>query len=255
MSTDPVPPFSTTLFLLIALLLALAVLSQSLTKYTTAYLSAPTEIRTFEDCAEFCIKENETYGADIEKIPRREDKSRLERLLHEIQRCGDDLREELNGILDKDEGGEGGETRLSTSARLLWASKRGRLEEHVRRLDLLRMRFLVVYMGLVAAKMSGGGEARAPMGATKDPETFGHGAMPVKADRRPSLSHALSEQITKKQPPRRLVTQAMGHNNSADGNAMGGWGSVMRELQMSPKMHKRHASIEAGMMNGMTKLP
>src|SRR5438045_9445380 len=92
-------PFATTLFLSVALLLALAVLSQTLTKYTTAYLLAPMETRTFEDCAEFCIQENETYGADIEKIQRLEDKLRLDRLLQEIKRCDEDLREELNEMI------------------------------------------------------------------------------------------------------------------------------------------------------------
>lgn len=243
-------PLTTTLFLTTALLLALAVLSQTLTTYTSAYLSAPTEINTFIDCADFSIQENEQYDVDIAKISRLEDKMRLGRLLREIQRCGDDLREELNRLLVDESG-----TRLRTSARLLWASKRSQLEERVRRLDLLRMRFLVVYMGLVASKAgSSAGETHANAAhnsAMRDPEKTGMGTSATAVPRmalRPSLPHALTEGITKKQPPlRRLATQAMGHNDSVEGGHRMGWAGVVQELQRSPLMHKRHASIETAM--------
>ena len=229
---------TTTLLLFTALLLSLSILSQTLSSYTTAYLSAPTEITTFIDCADFSIQENESYEIDIAKISRLEDKMRLGRLLREIQRCGDDLREELNRLLIDESG-----TRLRISARLLWASKRGRLEERVRRLDLLRMRFLVVYMGLVAAKAS---EGNAANGGARDPEKMGAAA--PKMALRPVLPHALTESITKKQPPlRRLATQAMGHNDSVEGGQRKGWAGVVQELQRSPLMHKRHASIETAM--------
>src|ERR1700710_943331 len=140
-------PLLTILLLLTACLVSVFVLGQIATTYTTAYLAAPSEITTFIDAVDFSIQENESYDRDVGKVTKLEDKLRMGRLLREIQKCGDDLREDLNGLLI-DEGG----TRLRSSTRLLWAAKRKRLEERMRRLDLLRMRFLVVYMGLIAAK-------------------------------------------------------------------------------------------------------
>lgn len=223
-------PLVTVLLLLTACLVSVFVLAQIATTYTTAYLAAPSEITTFIDTVDFSIQENESYDRDVAKVTRLEDKLRMGRLLREIQKCGDDLREDLNGLLI-DEGG----TRLRSSTRLLWAAKRKRLEERMRRLDLLRMRFLVVYMGLIAAK---GTAEQAP---AKDPEKSYH---TPKMQIRPSLPHALSEGITRKPPLRRLTTQAMGHNDHVGGTQKLGWAGVVAELQNSPLMHKRHASIE-----------
>lgn len=233
------------LVLVTALLLAVAVLSQILSSYTSAYFSAPSEITTFVDAADFSIQENESYDRDIQKVQRLEDKMRLGRLLREIQRCGDDLREELNRLLIDESG-----TRLRSSARLLWAGKRSRLEDRVRRLDLLRMRFLVVYMGLVASKSA----TLDPSG--KDPEKVLAERNSPKMASRPSLPHALTESITKKPPPlRRLTTQAMGHNDSVSGGQRQGWVGVIQELQRSPVMHKRHASIERSIGTTMARPP
>jgi len=182
---------------------------------------------------DFSIQENESYDRDVAKVQKLEDKLRMGRLLREIQKCGDDLREDLNGLLI-DEGG----TRLRSSTRLLWAAKRRRLEERVRRLDLLRMRFLVVYMGLIAAKTAATEHAPA-----RDPEKSHTPNMAM----RPSLPHALTEGIIRKPPLRRLATQAMGHNDHVGGVQKQGWAGVVAELQRSPLMHKRHASIETSM--------
>jgi hypothetical protein len=200
--------------------------------YTSAYLAAPNEITTFIDAVDFSIQENESYDRDVAKVQRLEDKLRMGKLLREIQKCGDDLREDLNSLLIE----EGG-TRLRSSTRLLWATKRKRLEESVRRLDLLRMRFLVVYMGLVAAR------GTSEHGPAKDPEKHHTQKMPV----RPSLPHALTEGITRKPPLRRLTTQAMGHGDNVGSPQRQGWAGVVAELQNSPLMHKRHASIETSM--------
>lgn len=165
------------------------------------------------------------------KVQRLEDKLRLGKLLREIQKCGDDLREDLNGLLI-----DGSATRMRSSTRIFWAAKKGRLEERVRRLDMLRMRFLVVYMGLVAAKTS---ENNTP---TKDPEKQQH---IFRTPTRPNIQHALTEAIARNHPPlRRLTTQAMGHNEHAGVVQKLGWAGVVAELQNSPRMHKRHASIE-----------
>jgi len=166
-------------------------------------------------------------------VTRLEDKLRLGRLLREIQKCGDDLREDLNKLLIDDGG-----TRLRSSTRIFWAAKRKRLEERMRRLDLLRMRFLVVYMGLIAAKST------ADPAPVKDPEKQYH---TPKMQLRPSLPQAMTEAIIRKPPLRRLTTQAIGHNDHVGGHQKMGWAGVVAELRNSPLMHKRHASIETSM--------
>ncbi|OBT85204.1 hypothetical protein VE02_05671 [Pseudogymnoascus sp. 03VT05] len=229
-------PLTALTLILAALALSILVIAQTTTSYTSAYLSAPLELPTFLDAADFSIQENESYDRDIARVPRLEDKIRLNRLLREIQKCGDDLREDLNRLLI----GESG-TRLRASARLLWASNRLQLEQRVRRLDLLRTRFLVLYMGLLA---QGSVVPDKPV-VEKSPER----SVPKMA-LRPHLHHALTEGIVRKPPLRRLTTQAMGHSNTQIGGAQKmGWASVVNELQMSPLMHKRHASIDAAMAN------
>ena len=234
-------PILTILLLLTACLVSVFVLGQIATTYTTAYLAAPSEITTFIDAVDFSIQENESYDRDVAKVTRLEDKLNMGRLLREIQKCSDDLREDLNRLLI-DEGG----TTLRSSQRLLWAAKRTRLEERVRRLDLLRMRFLVVYMGLIAAKSTM--ETAPTREKDRDPEKS---AAP-KMQMRPSLPLALSEGIIRKPPLRRLTTQAMGHNDHVGGAQKAGWAGVVAELQRSPLMHKRHASIETSMANPRT---
>lgn len=224
-------PLLTILLLLTACLVSIFVLVQIATVYTTAYLAAPHEITTFVDAVDFSIQENESYDRDVAKVQKLEDKLRMGKLLREIQKCGDDLREDLNGLLIDESG-----TRLRSSTRLLWAAKRKRLEERVRRMDLLRMRFLVLYMGLIAAKSS----EHTP---TRDPEKHHVPRMAL----RPNLPHALTDSITKKPPLRRLTTQTMGHNDNSGGVQKLGWAGVVAELQSSPLMHKRHASIETSM--------
>lgn len=228
-------PLITIILLLTACLLALLVVTQIASTYANAYFAAQSEILTFVDAVDYSIQENESYDKDVAKVTRLEDKLRLGKLLREIQKCGDDLREDLNSLVI-DEGG----TRLRSSTRLLWANKRKRLEERMRRLDLLRMRFLVVYMGLVAAK---GTTETTPV---KDPEKSPH---TPRMQMRPALGHALTESITRKPPLRRLTTQAMGHNDHSNGPQKMGWAGVVAELQRSPLMHKRHASIETSMAN------
>jgi hypothetical protein len=231
-------PLLTILLLLTACLVSIFIILQVATTYTSAYLAAPNEVTTFIDAVDFSIQENESYDRDVAKVQRLEDKLRMGKLLREIQKCGDDLREDLNKLLI-DEGG----TRLKTRPRLLWGSMRNRLEERVRRLDLLRMRFLVVYMGLVAAK--GTTEDRVPIG--RDPEKQALARMGMHP--RPSLPLGLTEGIARKPPLRRLTTQAMGHNEHVTSPQRQGWAGVVAELQNSPLMHKRHASIERDMAN------
>ncbi|OLN85930.1 hypothetical protein CCHL11_05386 [Colletotrichum chlorophyti] len=234
----------TFVLVLAALLLSLVVLSQTLATYITAYRVAPNEIASIIDAVDFSVEENESYDRDVAKVQRLEDKLRLGRLLREIQKGGDDLREEINSqLLSNDT------TTLRIGARLLWASKRRNLEERVRRLDLVRMRFLVVFMGVVAERASATAERQAaamplprdPEKAPSSPATFSPPMSPLNA----SLTRALTEEIREKPPPlRRLTTQAIGHReNTLPGHKLG-WAGVVQELQKSPKMHKRRSSIE-----------
>ncbi|KAH8600995.1 hypothetical protein B0O99DRAFT_493795, partial [Bisporella sp. PMI_857] len=223
----------TIILLLTACCVSLCVLGSVAVTYAFAASAAPSEVTMFLEAVDFSIQENESYDRDIAKITRLEDKLRMARLLGEIQRCTDSLREDLNEIMIDE-----GDTRLRSWPRIFWAYKRKRLEERTRRLDLLRTRFLVFYMGLIAAKST------AEQAPTKDPEKQHH---TPKMQLRPSLPHALTEGITKKPPLRRLTTQAMGHNDHVGGIQKMGWAGVVAELQNSPLMHKRHASIETSM--------
>ncbi|KAL3422505.1 hypothetical protein PVAG01_06661 [Phlyctema vagabunda] len=230
-------PLIVVLLLFTACCVSAFVVAPIASTYIRAYLAAPIEITTFVDAVDCSIQENESYDRDVAKVQKLEDKLRMGKLLREIQKCGDDLREDLNGLLIDENG-----TRLRSSTRLLWAAKRTRLEERVRRLDMLRMRFLVVYMGLVAANSTKPEQVPA-----KDPEKSQHQPLTPKISVRPTLPHGLTEGILKRPPLRRLTTQAMGHNDHSGGIQKHGWAGVVAELQRSPLMHKRHASLEQSM--------
>jgi hypothetical protein len=230
------------ILVLTALLLSFVVLAQVASTYSAAYINAPREIVTFLDTVDFSIRENEDYDRDIAKVQRLEDKIRLGTLLREIQKGGDDLREELNALLFS----EGGTT-LKKSARLLWASKRAQLEDRVRRLDMLRMRFLVIYMGVLAATIEKPTPAPPPPAPPlpTDPEKISAAAFTTPT--KPFLTKSLTDSITKRPPLRRLTTQAIGHQDTVTRPHKKGWAGVVEELQKSPRMQARHASIEQAM--------
>ncbi|GKT50371.1 uncharacterized protein ColSpa_10552 [Colletotrichum spaethianum] len=232
----------TIVLILTALILSFVVLSQILTTYITAYRVAPNEIISFIDAVDFSVEENESYDRDVAKVQRLEDKLRLGRLLREIQKGGDDLREDISSLLLSDD-----TTALRMSARLLWASKRRDLEERVRRLDLVRMRFLVVYMGMVAERATATAERQVPVTTPqRDPEKtpVSPSFTPPMTALNASLTRALTEEIRERPPLRRLTTQAIGHReNTGTGHKLG-WAGVVQELQKSPRMHKRRSSIE-----------
>ncbi|KJZ78275.1 hypothetical protein HIM_02313 [Hirsutella minnesotensis 3608] len=230
----------TIVLVLTSLILSLLVAAQVLVTYWSAYRAAPHDIVTFIDTADFSIQENESHDRDVAKVPRLEDKLRLGRLLREIQRGGDDLREDLNRLLVQED-----TTTLKTSARLLWASRRPELEDRVRRLDLLRMRFLVVYMGIITASADKQPLAPPPPppSVTHDPEKLSALTLPSKA----TLHKSLTESFIKRPPLRRLTTQAIGHQENVTTPHRKGWAGVVEELQTSPRMQRRHASIEQAM--------
>lgn len=248
----------TIILILIAVVLSLIVLVQIISSYTAAYQAAPLEIATFVDTADFSVQENESYDRDVAKVQRLDDKIRLTRLLREIQKTGDDLREDINGVVLEED-----TTKLRTAARLLWASKRARLEDRVRRLDMLRMRFLVVYMGVVAShtnttstniyeKPSQRPPPPPPLPTSPDLEK-----PPVfKTPTRPAHLQGLMEGIANRPPLRSLTTQALiNHSEPLPKPNRKGWAGVVQELQTSPKMHQRHASIERAMSKSYSRSP
>ncbi|ROV96267.1 hypothetical protein VMCG_07697 [Cytospora schulzeri] len=266
MATRPATDTQWTLVLaLTALFLSAVVTAQILSAYAKAYMSAPAEVYTFVDAADSSVQENESYDRDVSRVRRLEDKLRLGRLLREIQKCGDDLREELSGVLMSDEDdGEGGDDvvmcgdlkdyRLTTTARVLWASKRRGLEDKVRRLDMLRMRFLVVYLGIVSnanaadndgkksadKKGSSSAAAKGGGGGEKFPTLFEGNCPPP-----PQMPPWLAEGINKKKPVARRLSRAIGHSDEkVEAGPRRGWAGVMMELQMSPLLHRRRASVE-----------
>lgn len=232
-------------FILAALLLSLLTMGQVVASHYYAYTSAPIEVQTFLDAANSSIAENESFDHDIMRL-QTSDRPRLIKLLDSIQKCGDDLREDLNHLTI-----DGSNTKLKTPSMLLWKTHRERLEARLRRLDLLRMRFLTLQMGLIASSSNSSpshhdkaAERRAPPGQFAKPG-------------RPAIipQHALAEAIKKvgekaaeKKPstPQRSMSAARtGHNMTdiAKGPQFS-MASVISELQSSPKLHMRRASIE-----------
>ncbi|KAI1466110.1 uncharacterized protein F4812DRAFT_97405 [Daldinia caldariorum] len=263
MLDPPSSPLLWTLLLLVTALCLALLLVVAYTSYTTAYLAAPHEITTFLEAVDSSIQENEGYDGDIAKVQKLEDKLRLGRLLSEIRKSGDDLREELDRLVLT----EGSRT-LRPGARFLWAGHRRQLEERVRRLDMLRMRFLVVYMGIVAAT-AGDRAKQAERTTPKDPEKaalhFQH-QMPT----RPFLPKGLVDSIKQRPALKKLTTQTTAtteqHKDNETPHQLShhashqtphrtphkpppqiNWMGVVQELQRSPLMHRRHASIEMAM--------
>jgi hypothetical protein len=224
---------------LTALLLSLAVLAQVVGRYARAYLDAPSEVSAFLDAVDSSIAENESYDRDIAKVQRLEDKLRLGRLLRDIQRGGDALREELNSLVVGED-----DPRLRNSARVLWATHRPGLEEKVRRLDLLRMRFLVVHMGIIAGAATEAAAAAKKDITPRDPEK----SADLPPTPRPGgLPKGLADSIKSRPPLRRITIHTIGHQENVEGSHRKGWAGVVRELQKSPLLRERHASIEMAM--------
>lgn len=231
-----------------AIFLSVVVILQILSSYGKASIAAPAEILTFIDAVDSSVEENESYDRYVSRVQRLDDKLRLGRLLREIQRGGDDLREELNCLLMSESGDLASDVyndlrdlRLRATARLLWASKRKGLEDKVRRLDMLRMRFLVAYMGLVSA-------GRVKKSSMKDSEKTV--AFPSEIAARPPPPPpplpplSLGMGVKKKSSRRRLSrAAALGRGETIERTRKQDWAGVIRELQLSPLLQKRHANI------------
>lgn len=226
---------------LTALLLSLAVVAQVASRYAKAYFDAPSEVSAFLDAVESSIAENESYDRDIAKVQRLEDKLRLGRLLRDIQRGGDALREELDALVVGQD-----DTRLHSSARIWWAVHRTRLEEKVRRLDLLRMRFLVVHMGVIAGVAAEAAATKREV-APRDVERPAAPLLLPQTPRPNPLAKALADGIKSRPPLRKITVQATPPKENVEGNHRMGWAGVIQELQKSPLLRERHASIEMAM--------
>ncbi|KAK2074309.1 hypothetical protein P8C59_008526 [Phyllachora maydis] len=234
---------------LTALLLSLTVLGHAAARHAAAYAAAPREVQAFVDAVDSSIAENESYEGDVAAVPALDDKLRLSRLLRAIQREGDDLREDLGRLMAR---GPDDRPRavLRTAARVLWASWRADLADRTRRLDLLRMRFLVVHLAIVTAAAN-----RPPPPPQQQQQQQQTGARlgeksPVQQRAGPAsgrLSRSLTDSVTAQLPLRRLQTPAIGHQEHTASPHRMGWAGVVQELQKSPRMHKRQASIDAAM--------
>ncbi|KAJ8122844.1 hypothetical protein O1611_g9740 [Lasiodiplodia mahajangana] len=197
-----------------AISLAFGVITPIITTHTIAYIAAPREISTFVDAVESSVQENENYNCDVAKVSRLEDKWRK------------------------------GGTTLRITARMLWAEHRKQLEDRVRRLDMLRMRFLVIFMGVITTGERAKDAART---APKEPEKpIPPAPPPPPPAPRPGISKAYSEG-NQQTPSRRLTTQTMGYSEKTEHTHRSGWFGVVAELQRSPILRQRHASIEAAM--------
>lgn len=157
-------------------------------------------------------------------------------MVREIQKCGDELRVLLDKMVSKDD-----HKRLKFGSRILWGTTRRDLEERVRKLDLLRMRFLVVYLGMVAAKTEVVLKEKEKEKEDADKVSRMEFGSPI---RRQTLPSNLSENIKRTPPLRRITSNAIGHNEGTGSPQRSGWLGVVSELQSSPLMHKRRASVE-----------
>ena len=155
---------------------------------------------------------------------------------------------------------EESKTKLKGTSMLLWKSHRQRLESRLRRLDLLRMRFLVLHMGLIA----GGAivpdrpvERRTPVGQFARPErpNLSHHAHSVseglvvrkrearKGDVRKEVR--FEDQVLTPTPIRTQSLNVTGHTNSEVGFGQKmSFLDVVGQLQKSPLLLKRKKDIE-----------
>ncbi|KAL7814062.1 hypothetical protein V8C26DRAFT_149433 [Trichoderma gracile] len=219
--------------------MSIVMIAQTANSFWTAYKNAPQEMAGFIDALDFSLEESECFDRDVSRVQRLEDKIRLNRMLREIQRVGDDLRDELSRLVLE----EKGVTTLRTSSRLMWASKRAQLEERIKRLDVLRMRFVMVYLGIITSMA----EKQVPPPPPPPPPPPMPRQQPDKTayttPTKPSAKKSFDE-FARRTPARRLTTQAIGHNEHVETPQRSGWAGVVEELQSSPRMRERHASIE-----------
>ncbi|PHH50455.1 hypothetical protein CFIMG_007428RA00001 [Ceratocystis fimbriata CBS 114723] len=149
-----------------ALAASLMVLAQAVASHATAYTNAPQELGRLLETLRDAATETESYERDVSRVTNMEVKVRLGSLLREIQKTNVSLGSDLAMLLEGDQKEEKRSQALvglphikdrmfmpsmKLSARLFWLEYRTDLHDRLRRLDTLKMRFLVVYMGAVAS--------------------------------------------------------------------------------------------------------
>lgn len=108
---------------------------------------------------------------------------------------------------------------------------------------MLRMRFLVAYMGLV----SSGRVKKLKESEKSGPFTNGNTARPPPPPPLPpALPLGVNAGVKKKSTRRRQSRAAALGRGDIDGGRKQGWAGVIRELQLSPLLQKRHAHASIG---------
>lgn len=245
--------------ILLALLFFLVVFIQTILRHIRFYKSAPLELRAFIEVCRSSVSENECCDTIIHRIPRLDDKIRLIAIYRDIKRCGDNLRETINGLVCDDfmngDYDDNNSPRLHVRARLLWIEKRAILENFARRLDMLRMRFFILHFGTVSLHKSSATLPTAICHQVALPRKenassfYGKSLNKSVPPSRPSKMHqALTSEILNHALLSGRKTQAASHIEQVEHIQKGGWLGVVDELQRSPKMKLRHANIESAML-------
>ena len=249
-------PFSLAVLLSLTSLLLLATLLIHILPYSKSYLSAPSEVSCLLETSDYLLSESDTYTHDVSKLPRLSDRARITKLVREFRREAEALRKEVNslvlrrGQLHGHGCGEGLE--LRPIARLGWAVYKARLDERIRRVDMLRLRLLIAQMGVISTTIS---ESTPPLTRENSP------GLGVIYEEKP-LDMPPTPPLTPKTMPRKGWDSSGSFNTTeptpvkqkltlqtdcVDTSSRKGWAGVVRELQKSPLLKERHASIELAM--------
>lgn len=258
-------PGTSMTLVLAALLLSVIVIGQTISSHASAYFVAQNEYQTYLDASKSSVEENESFDRDIGRL-QVGDRPRLIRLLNEIQKCGDDLMEDLSRLRVEES-----KTQLKTTSLVFWKWHRERLEGRLRRLDLLRMRFLVLHMGLIAGGAivpdrlitSHGDRARSAEARLAPKGMFARPARPF-ADSGGGTASSITDSIREAKqrrpqmqgqagPTRRVTNPSMpssplvgmGHGNSEVGFKQTlNFNDVIGELKNSAKLKSRKESTD-----------
>ncbi|RKF57657.1 hypothetical protein OnM2_072075 [Erysiphe neolycopersici] len=221
---------SITFFLFLIAITGVLWIVQVSVSHTLAYFSAPMEIATFLDILEFSTQENESYKHDdiFVRVWRLEDRVRIDKLLREIRKCGDNLKNDLNNLVLFEKGGE---KKLRVFARLFWLVKKSNLQAKARRLELLRTRFLVIYYEIMVNKI------------------FTEYCSPSISSENYNVNTSVTSlprwDILQQNKKKAQLNNVMTIDTSPDllsisTTQKNGWSNVLAELQRSPLMQKRH---------------
>lgn len=197
------------------------------------------EIASFLDILDFSAHENDSYKSDdiLVRVQRMEDRARIDKLLQEIHKCVENLRNDVNKLVFV---GKEGKKKLRVFARFLWLVRKSNLQERARRLDLLRTRFLVIYFELMANKIF---SEYCSSPKLIDHEKVNESISPI------PQSSSLLQNKTKVQ---NLITLQTSPGPYSLNNQKHGWTDVLAELQRSPLMQKRHNLNDHGLAQAPT---